>query len=597
MSADLSPIQRLLQALPSTGGGKAVEIVDLPADLQRLDRALKLEGKIMRAELNRAEIATRNGTVVVKLPPNLQFKEGQPVVISLARGQPPQSAQLTVRPNPQSQAQTPLPPQSLPVTSLPPALYTSQGAATQPPLPVTLVSPQLIPGQPVTLMALPPQTPVLPAPPSDNAATVLKINVQNISLNTSGVLTGNGAISLTKSAATAVPFPSSQIPLAAATTPSLMQPGIFPAPPSTQLSLPQTTVTLPAAGVLSGLTTVQGTSAAASFATVPAAHTSALPTPPGVMTPAFSALNSYAGNAAFTLPDAKGALLLNNISPDKMQALVVGKTPSGQAVVQLPGTNAQAQMLYTLPAGINVSEGSVLTLSVSESGGLSLPRPMNALGPWPLLQEISSLLQQTNPSLFQAFHAILPNAARPRQVPATAFFFLAATRSGDLSTWLGQEIMSALPDARRDAMVRQMFQETLSARPGGSEPQASGEWRTQALPFVYQGEIYRGLLHTAYQDGKGQGDRDKKKGETHFVLDLDMNRLGPLQIDGLHSGKNMNMIIRSARPFSDEMRTAMRRVYHNAVDMAGLTGRLDFNADKSTFLDIKAADASQGIML
>ena len=128
-----------------------------------------------------------------------------------------------------------------------------------------------------------------------------------------------------------------------------------------------------------------------------------------------------------------------------------------------------------------------------------------------------------------------------------------------------------------------LFQ-TVSRDAGGiskpSREQAGApEWRGHSFPLIHNGDVHK--IAMWYRQEKNDNPQDDgadndKKASTRFLFDLSLDRMGPVQLDGLIRGERMDMILRTAHPLSEEMRRHMRGLYVRAVEQADLYGELKF---------------------
>ncbi len=208
---------------------------------------------------------------------------------------------------------------------------------------------------------------------------------------------------------------------------------------------------------------------------------------------------------------------------------------------------------------------------------------------WPAMEEIARTLQQTAPQAAQVLSNMAVNAATPARVPAAALFFIAAIRSGDISSWLGDKTVDALRRAGKGELLSRLTRDA-----GGlqrSEAQPPGEWRASALPMMWDGQMHKMMLYYRH-DGKGGSEGEEGKRGTRFVFDLNLTRMGDVQLDGLHrpqqgrKGK-LDLIVRTKNALSPSMQQHMRRTYIEALEQADLTGELSFQNKPGQFIKIE----------
>jgi hypothetical protein len=96
------------------------------------------------------------------------------------------------------------------------------------------------------------------------------------------------------------------------------------------------------------------------------------------------------------------------------------------------------------------------------------------------------------------------------------------------------------------------------------------------------------------QDRAGSGRGGKDQGQEHrFVVDLDLSRLGRLQMDGLvqRADKRFDLILRMETPFSSEMRRDITQLFIGTIEAIGIKGGVTFQGG-GRFLSFPPSQAS-----
>ena len=95
----------------------------------------------------------------------------------------------------------------------------------------------------------------------------------------------------------------------------------------------------------------------------------------------------------------------------------------------------------------------------------------------------------------------------------------------------------------------------------------------------------RGGRHTA-------GD-DEEEEPRRFLIDVEMSRLGRIQLDGLIRAKDMrfDLVMRSVAPLPNEMRQEINRIFATFMEISGVAGTLQFQAP-GNFVEVSLPDAS-----
>lgn len=276
-----------------------------------------------------------------------------------------------------------------------------------------------------------------------------------------------------------------------------------------------------------------------------------------------------------------------------MQADVAGFTLSGLPVLSLdlPGSPRPQNFIMQYNAA-NIDTGNALILMPQPGGptfAAALPPPAQAWpllsnGAWPVMDEVVASLKQTAPQAMTQLAATTPNPANPAQLPTAALLFIAAVRGGDVGGWLSERALDALRRAGKGDAINRIGRDFAGINRTSSEP-VTQDWRALPLPLYWGGDIHKTVLW--FRQGQG-GDQDEADGKsTRFLFDLDMSRMGAVQLDGFVRGQRIDLVIRTIKPMSEAMRQIMRRTYFNAVDQAGFTGELSFQHRPEQFVKIE----------
>ncbi len=270
-----------------------------------------------------------------------------------------------------------------------------------------------------------------------------------------------------------------------------------------------------------------------------------------------------------------------------LSGTVSGYQGVGQTVVQ---THAGP---VSLPTGEALPPGTQITFEIIS---LTPPTPGSALhavqisgaaplfdGDWFALDEALSLLRDAAPGA----HTHIMQTTLPRadgQLSTNVLFFLSVLRGGDMKNWMGDGPSRILERLRPELAAR--MRTDLNQMTRSFEDPLTGDWRLQAVPFLFGGEIDRLLL--LVRDQEDEDEDGPGKSDTRFVIDLTLTQLGHLQIDGLVGNKNkrLDVVLRTDTPLQSYMREDIRRLYTDALEVTGLDGSVGFQAAPGNFIEI-----------
>lgn len=237
------------------------------------------------------------------------------------------------------------------------------------------------------------------------------------------------------------------------------------------------------------------------------------------------------------------------------------------------------------------SSSTAATTVTTASSSISIT-PFNAsafmtLEPWSTLNSINDLVTNAAQAAAstQNLNAIVPNAITPSQMTPAALFIMAAIRAGDLSNILNDKSLEILKkDARGQSLLSRLGAES-SALSKLSSDQPTQDLRSMILPLSHHNEIHKIALH--YKQGYNNDDSEQSKsGRTRFIFDLNLDRMGKVQLDGIIQDKRLDLAIRTQQSLSKAMRNSMRQAYISALDEIGLFGELLFQYAPESWVTI-----------
>ncbi len=300
-----------------------------------------------------------------------------------------------------------------------------------------------------------------------------------------------------------------------------------------------------------------------------------------------------------------------NIPAGSLLAVVEGLTPNGLPAlnINLPLSDLPESFALQTTSGESIPVGTriLLTPQTQSSIGIqntaamsaALPETLLTPGPWPVMQEIAQALAQSSPAAAQVFNNVVANAANPTQITPAAMFFIAAVRAGDMGNWLGEKVLETLRSQGRSNLLSRLGGETsgLSRLDGGT---VSQDWRGMSFPLIWQNEMQKVALYYKH-DGSSGGDEERSGGkQTRFIFDLNLSRMGKVQLDGLlrNTGPKdtkLDLIVRTREPFTGSMQQEMRRTYVSALEQAGFSGELSFTAKPENWVTINPDKKRPGV--
>ncbi len=174
------------------------------------------------------------------------------------------------------------------------------------------------------------------------------------------------------------------------------------------------------------------------------------------------------------------------------------------------------------------------------------------------------------------------------QLGANLLFFLTALNGGNINKWLGQDFQQSLEKLGRRDLFRSLSDEFANLARVNSET-GGQEWKTMVFPF-YNQDVLRQLRMFYRQHSKNNGG--EADDETRFVIELDLSRTGPVQLDGLFKRHQFDLVFRSERDIEENLKAKVSEIFRENIEITGLKGDLTFR--KSTPFPVHPTEEWEG---
>ena len=190
---------------------------------------------------------------------------------------------------------------------------------------------------------------------------------------------------------------------------------------------------------------------------------------------------------------------------------------------------------------------------------------------WPGLDKLLGELASAN----IAKSAISTALPRPGAGLARGLLsFIAALRSGQMEQLLGKSIaLDILKNSRlspfaasvRGDMAR-LERFAFESGPGG--------WYGLFAPLIVGDQLRQLRFYIRREDDRNAGERDPRA--RRFIVEAEMDRLGPIQIDGLLGGGNLDLLLRSANRLPHAWQAELGALVAKMAMLCGITGEIKF---------------------
>ncbi|MBL8639293.1 MAG: hypothetical protein JNK24_02950 [Alphaproteobacteria bacterium] len=278
---------------------------------------------------------------------------------------------------------------------------------------------------------------------------------------------------------------------------------------------------------------------------------------------------------------------------------------SGYAASILNHIHRDPGQLFLLGA-----QGSLASLDNPSGGNLGRPQLWsNEFGPaWTTLAQIFDLLggdenSATNPIAAQAaqthaaqLYNLFPSPAHPHHLPILAMLMLAVARSGDIEGFLPEPILETLRQTSKGKALLDRLSLDISQFARIDQNFLPTDWKGMVIPFSWQNQIFKVPIY--FKDGSTEDDNEQdlerqRKRQLRFLFDLQLSRMGGVQVDGFLQSQRLDLILRTKTALSPLMQQDMRKLYAGAVEKSHLVGDISFQSRADQWVDFSAPQASE----
>lgn len=298
---------------------------------------------------------------------------------------------------------------------------------------------------------------------------------------------------------------------------------------------------------------------------------------------------------------------------------ILGFTQNNLPILSVPLPNTGLTQIYAMQfKADNVVAGSPIFIALdpvstkttqvlfikAADGTLSLDQNLSKTtlngwinsGTWDSMDDLLKNLGHLSPTHAQSFSAMIPTPAQPSTMPALSLFFLSLMRSGDTDGWIANEAVTLMRQMGKADVLRSVTSDmgVASRLENMTLPQ---DWRMTMLPLLWENQIHKAPLYYKHlpDDADKDGAEAKKRRRLRFLFDLNMSRMGGVQVDGFMQSERLDIILRTKSPLSRPMQTEMKRVYAGAMEKSRLTGELSFQFKPEQWVDLSQIQEKTGL--
>lgn len=312
-------------------------------------------------------------------------------------------------------------------------------------------------------------------------------------------------------------------------------------------------------------------------------------------------------SSKISMPVQPPNLILPTLKAGVAQGTIIGQTAQNLPILSFTPPTHNFPQSFILQAPIsNFSTGTQIQFSsmpvLGAAGGLAntalSPAWTNTLPDivWPPLTELLETLMALGVLNDKQLAQILPSVGHTKEMGPALLFFLSAIRSGNITNFFSHEKLDLLRQLGKTELINRLSQDTGTLSRLMTEPRAAGQdWKTIPIPMFCEGQVEKIVLHYKREDTENDKDQQEKDDQTRFIMELDLSRMGSVQIDALARPGKLDMIVRTQSALSLPMRQTMRRLYVEALEYSRISGELSFQHKPEQWVTVHEMEQKIGL--
>lgn len=287
-------------------------------------------------------------------------------------------------------------------------------------------------------------------------------------------------------------------------------------------------------------------------------------------------------------PTIPNALLTHSTQLPIVAATVLGTEKSGDTVVKTSFGTLALDLHAILPKNTQLYlELTAITPAKGLTPSFPAQVPSDSIPQlikyWASLDASTHIIRQANPALADKLPEILP--APDKNLGAKLVHFIQALQSGSISEWLGQAFIKTLQQEKKTEIYSQLLKDFTALRNAFIETANNPQqpWQTLIIPIFSEGALHQARMYIRNMRDQGKNNKHQnsdKGADARFVVEVDLEKLGSLQFDGLvkkvDNGKFFDLIIRSHQVLDPSISRDILEIFATTQEISGLKGKISF---------------------
>ncbi|MEI6730721.1 MAG: hypothetical protein WCL30_05620, partial [Pseudomonadota bacterium] len=179
----------------------------------------------------------------------------------------------------------------------------------------------------------------------------------------------------------------------------------------------------------------------------------------------------------------------------------------------------------------------------------------------------------------------IPKLGDKKFIPASLAFLNSLIRS-NAENFLGEDTVENIKRSGHNELLQKFTREFDAIGQNFLAPQqqnSQNSWQALFMPFMFQDNLQQANIYVRKDSQNKSGEQDNSAGGTRFIIEVELNKFGAVQMDGLvkkAQNSQFNLIIRSNKIFSNEDQSAIGNIFNDVALQTGFSGILTFQHTK-----------------
>lgn len=195
------------------------------------------------------------------------------------------------------------------------------------------------------------------------------------------------------------------------------------------------------------------------------------------------------------------------------------------------------------------------------------------------METISSLMHYPPNELTPSPPHLVPRPGA--QLSAEMLFIMAALKGGGLTKWLGEDnmrLVDTIQSRSRSGLLAKLGSEFAELKTIPADIR-DGQWHSMLIPLAAEGSVQPLRF---YIKGESHKSASGTSHMDHFMVDLELTRLGAMQLDGLVQTHQRNiqfdLVVRTERDWEDKITAPIRDIFVRGQEITGFHGSISFKS-------------------